>query len=288
MKYALIRLKAIGGPGMAGSNIEKMLERHAEFGYDIVKKNPVTYLHHATKNTLVHVQTTMPLLEKAVDKELPIIAGPNIPWKNAKSKVKKSKTIRRILTLRPDPAPRKCNPAWREKVSFFPPFVDETFFVPVNCKKTIDILTISKAFHYPGYAKNLNKLMLSLSKLRFKHVHLKNYNLEQFREKLAQTKVLAFPSPKESGVCCCHALLEANMMNVPYVILDNIVPKNRNSDEFHTCRGENVSAVEYMALILPKVVENYESYQPRSWVVDRYSFKPAYKRLCDILQLAGM
>jgi hypothetical protein len=61
LKYALIKLPAIGGPGVASANIEKMLNRYAEFNYDIVD-NPLLYLEREPKSTLVHVQTTMPLL----------------------------------------------------------------------------------------------------------------------------------------------------------------------------------------------------------------------------------
>lgn len=285
MKYTLVRMKAIGGPGMASANIVKMLKRHADFDYGIIDEtNLAQYFREPDRDSLIHIMYTVPFLQKAVVQELPIIAGPNIRWKDTSPQIRQSKTIRRILTLRADPAPRKCNPDWRTKVSFFPPFVDETFFVPKENKKTIDVLTIGKAFHYPAYLRNLGELTLLLKKGNLKHVHLHKYSLHEFREKLSQTKVLAFPSPKESGVCCCHALLEANMMNVPFVVLDKLVPKNAN--EFDACRGIGVSSIKEMARILPEIVQNYGSYKPRDWTIERYSFQPACERLREIIKLS--
>lgn len=273
-----------GGPFWCACSIEGMLKRHSiNLNYQIIKNDFRKFFSRIEKNRLIHIQSNNQIIEYAIDYNLPIIIGPNVVWKNTSNRVVKYPKIKRVLTLRSDPAPRKRNAQLQNKISYFPPFVDELFFMPTAAKKSIDVLTVGKSFYYPEYESNYHQLVFWIKKHHLRHVHLKGFSHEQLKKTLYHTKLLAYPSPRESGAGVCHILLEANMMNVPFVGLSSVV--KRQQEEFHESRGFIANSIGIMGRNLPRYIKLSTTKRPRKWTVKHYSYKAAFKKLMNILQL---
>ena len=284
MRYAFVtnvfEWSSIGGPQSRARNIEMMLKRHAEFNY-IVVKSQFQRFFRKNKPDIVHIQSNNKLIDLAMQHKLNLIVGPNVDWSSVSYKLLSYPHIHSVLIQRPDPLPRKLNPTWKHRIRKFPAFVDQEFFKPSKVKKTIDVLTIGKSFHYDNYDSNLNKLFKILKKMNVKHLHLKRYSLKEYRNALNQSKILLFPSPKEAGASLCHALLECSMMNIPFIGLDGVVIL-RNF-EYDSCRGLGVKTINQMAESVPTMLQKWNSYKPREWVLKNFSTDAAYKRLKTIV-----
>jgi hypothetical protein len=217
----------------------------------------------------------------AMERNMRIIVGPNMNWKLAPRKLLSYPRLVSALIQRPDPMPRKLDPTWRERIRYFPAFVDEKFFRPKDCDKPIDVLTIGKSFYYDHYETNLRKLHTHVKAAGLRHKYLRRYALREFRDALNRSKILLFPSPREAGATLCHALLECSMMNTPFIGLKSVVIEREN--EYHSSRGLGAESVDEMVELAVEMVKNAGDYHPRKWVLERYSTKAAYQRLESIL-----
>ena len=287
MKYAFLsdvlgsNMDRIGGPQSYSRGIETLLKRYADFEYIIVRGHFKDFLK-STDIDIVHVQSNMGIIIAALRRNVRLIVGPSVVWQTATQELLHYPKMGSALIVRPDPYPRKLNPEWMHKVKSFPPFVDEKFFVPSGNVKDIDVLTISKSFHYPEYELNLRKLIMGIKSLKLKHLHLDRYSLKQYKNALDRSKVLLFPSPRESGASTCFALLECSMMDVPFIGLESVI--NPHPKEFNVCRGVRVKSIQGMLEKLPFVLE--EKYHPRAWTEARFSMQMAYNRLRAIIEFA--
>ena len=290
MKYAFVSsiykhpegFLKLGGPFWCAHSIEKMLQRHgSDLDYEIVKSNFKEFFSKTDR--LVHIQFNNKLIEQSIDCDLPIIIGPNVVWQKATDKIVNYPNIKRVLTLRPDPAPRKRSAPLQNIISHFPPFTDEEFFVPTKEKKTIDVLTIGKSFPYSQFERSHRQLISQIQQHNIKHVHLAKFNHKEFRKALNKTKLLLYPSPKESAAGVCHVLLEANMMNVPFVGLSSVVKTRK--EEYHESRGFIADSIDDLGKNLSRYIEKADKKQPRDWTVEHYSYKAGFDKLMKILHL---
>lgn len=282
MRYAFVTnvfsWKSVGGPQSRARNFQTMLKRHAEFEFAFVKSNFEDFFSQYTPE-VVHIQSNNRLLQMAMNKNLRIIAGPNVVWNEAPKKLLSYPNMVCTLIPRPQPVPRRLKPSW--PIREFPVFVDEKFFSPKDKSKQFDVLTIGKSFDYDAYDANLMKLTKLVKKMGLRHKHLKRYSLKEYRQALDKSKLLLFPSPRESGASICHALLECNMMNVPFIGLDSVViPRDF---EYDTCRGLGAGTISDMASMIQPTLQNLDQFSPRQWVVERFSTLAAYRRLKAIL-----
>jgi hypothetical protein len=283
MRYAFLtnvfQWGSRGGPQSRARNIETMLKRHADFSYAVVKSGFDNFLERHNPD-VVHIQSNNNLLNMAMKRKLRIIAGPNMVWNKAP---KSSLTYRNMLCgliQRPDPMPRKLNPSW--PIRQFPAFVDEEFFVPVEEKKVIDVLTVTKSFNYGVYDSNIVRLTPVLKKMGLRHRHLKRYSLQEYKSALRKSKLFLFPSPKEAGASLCHALLECSMMNVPFIGLNSVVIEN--DFEYHPCRGVRAATIEELSELIWPTLKRLDDFHAREWVIERFSMAAGYQRLKNILE----
>ncbi len=292
MKYAFVSniykhpegILKLGGPFWCAHSIEKMLQRHgSDLDYKIVKDNFGKFFSETEKDRLIHIQFNNKIIELAIDCNLPVIIGPNVVWQKTSDKIVNYPNIKRVLTLRPDPAPRKRKALLQDIVSYFPPFVDEKFFTPTKKEKDIDVLTIGKSFPYSQFESCQRQLLSRIKQYDLKHVHLEKFNHEDFRKALNKTKLLLYPSPKESAAGVCHVLLEANMMNVPFAGLSSVVKTRK--EEYHESRGFIAESIDDLGKNLPKYIEKADKKKPRDWTVEHYSYKAAFDKLMKILHL---
>jgi hypothetical protein len=260
--------------------METMLKRHATFSYKVVKKDHRQFLDSHLID-VVHIQSNNKLVNLAMDRNMTIIVGPNMCWKQAPKKLLSYPRLLSAVIQRPDPLPKKLKPTWEDHIKYFPAFVDEKFFCPSDSQKTIDVLTIGKSFYYDRYETNLKKIHTHIKKMGLRHKYLKRYSLREFRDALNQSRILLFPSPKEAGATLCHALLECSMMNIPFIGLKSVVIEREN--EYHLSRGLGASTTDEMAEFARDMIQNSGDYCPRKWTLERYSTKAAYQRLTDIL-----
>jgi hypothetical protein len=140
---------------------------------------------------------------------------------------------------------------------------------------------VDKSFDYNLYEKNLQSLRSLIRKTGWKHQHLKRYSLSAYRDALNRSKVLLFPSPKEAGASLCHALLECSMMDVPCIGLKQVLLVDRG--EFPLCRGHGVDSVKEMIDCAATVINRFDSYHPREWVIQRHSIQSVYPAFQKIL-----
>lgn len=287
MKYAFLSnvldWAQVGGPQTFSRGLETLLQRHADFEYVVVRNHFKEYLQNA-KADLVHVQSNMDIITTALRAHVRLIAGPNVVWQTATPELLKYDNMGAVLMLRPEQYPGKLNPSWMSKLQYWPCFVDETFFVPEKTVKDIDVLTISKSFHYPEYEVNLRKLRAGLNKLPLKYFHLAHYSAEQYRQVLNRSKILLFPSPRETGASACFALLECSMMNVPFIGLESAL--DPNSEEFNVRRGFSVKTIQEMLDILPDTLDAWSTLSSREWILPRFSMAAAAQRLRQIMDFA--
>ncbi len=272
-----------GGPQSRARNIETMLKRHAEFSYKVVKGNHSQFFE-TNEPEIVHVQANNKLVNMAMAKKMNMIVGPNMVWKSAPKSLLRYPHLVSALIQRPDPMPRKLDPVWRDRIKYFPAFVDEKFFCPSESNKTIDVLTIGKSFYYDKYETNMIKLHTQLKKMGLRHKHLKRYSLREYRDALNSSKILLFPSPREAGATLCHALAECSMMDTPFIGLSSVVIKREN--EYHSSRGLAAGSLDEIPELAKKMLKNIDDYHPREWMVERFSMPAAYQRLKAILETA--
>jgi len=271
-----------GGPQTHARNLELLLNRYATFEYTIVKDGFKEFFKSVAPNSLIYVQSNIDLVRQAIQAKARLIIGPNFIWnKKVDRSILDYDHIIAVLVLRPDPAPYKLSPAWVDHIQYMPNFIDEEFWQPTTCTKTIDVLTVDKSFNYPEYTSNLNSLTKKLKSLKLRHIHLKKYTLKQLKEQLNCAKVLAFPSPRESGASWAHVLLEANMMNVPVVGLSSVFKED--NDEWDACRGSIAHSIDSMIAQIPSLVGTYDAYLSRQWAIDHCGMKQAYQRVCKII-----
>lgn len=267
---------AKGGPRSYVINTEKMLSRHADFKYKIFH-SPLLYFSQIKKDDIVQIHSfSFRIARQLIKKKVKLIFGPNMIWENAPSDVTQYDNVVAAFVLRYKPKRVK----WFDKIVIYPNFVDQKMFKPKETKKDIDILTIDKSFRYVGYDKNMAKLKRQLPKSH--HVHLfRWYSWKEYKKHLNRSKLLLFPSPYESGSTLCYALLEASMMNVPFIALKTLRPKKR---EFDKTVGVLADSVKHMAELVEPTLARLNEFSPREWVLPRCSMKAAYDKFISVLK----
>lgn len=272
----------LGGPQTRARNIEIMLHRWADFEFEIVTTDFERFFKRASQKDFVHIQGNNQLLSMGIEKNLQLIIGPNFQWHRLPEKALQYDKMQWVLTHRSDPAARSYDSIWKDRIRCFPAFADEQYWIPGDQKKTIDVLTISKAFNYPPYCKNLASLIRGIKSTGLSHTHLSSFTSVQYRDHLQRAKVLAYPSPKEAGASLANALIEASMVDVPIIGLSSVL-KNEFG-EWHPSRGKAVDSIDEMVKQLPAFVSAHETHKPREWMKDHHGSLAGYKRLCKLLR----
>lgn len=280
MKYTFItNPNHKGGPKSRAINFAQMLTLYADFDFDVINSNKTDI--KKIKSDIIHVHSDLNLIKNCVINNKNLIVGPNVVWQTADKNILEYSNMKCVFIQRPDPYPRKLNPIWIDKVNHFPAIVNEEFFSPSNCKKTIDILTIGKSFHYPEYENNLNQVKKYIKQNKLNHTHLDFFSWQTYKEYLDKSKILIYPSPREAGASLCHALLESSMMNVPFMGLSSVVIKAET--EYNECRGTGFKNVTELCDNIKTFLDNYNNFSPREWVINRFSLKSGYDRLKKVL-----
>jgi len=268
-----------GGPQSRAKCIIAALQRFADFPYEVLMGIPTEF--KVADSDMVHVQSNRDLVVSFVRMNAPLIVGPNFQWQSAAQEILQYSGMRAVLLQRPDPVAKNQNPVWIDRVRFLPAFFDDEFWQPSPEEKRFDVLTIGKSFAYPEYLRNLALLQRLLNKRKLKHFHLNSFTPEEYRSKLAQSRVLAYPSPREAGASLANALLEASAMNVPVVGLKSVLRDEYG--EWDASRGIRVETIEEMVDAIPDLVEKSPRFTPRDWSVQNYGLRAGYERFRTIL-----
>ncbi len=270
-----------GGPQTRARNIETALSCFADFKYRIVKNNFKRFLDECDEKDVIHVQSNASIALDVIRRELPLIVGPNMRWQKTPDEIIHYPKMHAVFIQRPDPAVRVRQPSWIDKIKLLPAMVNENYWLPQNSQKTIDVLTIGKSFNYPEYLQNLRQLQFLLGKTSLRCVHLSRFNAQQYRQKLKQTKVLAYPSPREAGASLANALLEASVMNVPIVGLSSVLLDEYN--EWHPSRGSIARSIDDMVHMINDTVKTYQKFKPREWTIQNFGLQAGFNRLKEVL-----